>query len=350
MEATTSILETIGITGGDRIIVAVRNSWRYPIIVLASWRRGAVVCPVNPYNADDLLLRHIRLADASLIITERIHVDRFNRLINLPAASVERIAGVLYPGKPQHRPIRLQLNQPATMFFLNDNGRCRGIVHTVESHYYSAVGSNLNIRLHSSDRWLVTSAPHILSSISVMLRCLLSGACMVIPDSEAGLVTSLERYGITHASLTPGQFAELLASGADADRLPHLRHIIVRGIPPREQIQLAESRRFRVHPCYGSVEMASQIAVSSDTDSPEHRATSGRPLPYRQVKVDEKGNIHVRGRTLFTASVSEASPSGEADASGEFEPGGWFNTGDTGTLDADGYLTIHQMRYPERDW
>jgi len=348
VEATTGILATVGVERGERIVTALRSSWRLPIVLLSAWRRGAMVCPVDYSLSDRDLMRCIDLARATMIITEKDWVPRFNRLVNLPAADVERITGVVNPGKAAHRPVRLRLDEPATMFFVSEEGRFRGIVHTVEGHYYSAVGSNLNIRLHSNDRWLLNVPPHVVSWVGIMFRCLLGGACMVIPDPTMELAAALREFGITHVSVTPHEFSRLLAAGADGRSLPHLQHLIVRGIPEESELREAESRGFRVHPCYGSVEMASQIAVSSDVDGPQQRATSGKILPYRQVKIDAEGHIHVRGRTLFSASVREGAPADSTTA--EFAPGGWFNTGDQGSVDKDGYLRIRKLQRPEQDW
>ncbi|HDL77148.1 MAG TPA: hypothetical protein ENG36_00070, partial [Lentisphaerae bacterium] len=297
VEATASMLETVGIGAGDRIVLALRPSWRFPIVAMAALRRAAVICPVDPGLPDPVLVRCVRLAESTLIITETDWVPRFNRMVNIAAADVQRLTGVVYPGRKNQRPVMLSLVQPATMYFVACDDGYRGIIHTVESHYYSAVGANLNIRLRSNDRWLLNMPLHVVSSISVLFRCLLSGATMVIPAEGEPLSEALERYEITHVSLTRREFSDLLRTQCNRDRFPRLQHIIVRGLPSADELQQAESRGFRVHPCYGLPEMASQIAVSSDRDGPEGRRTSGRVLPYRRLRVDENGNILVSGRT-----------------------------------------------------
>ncbi|HIE11239.1 MAG TPA: hypothetical protein EYP62_06450 [Kiritimatiellae bacterium] len=342
--ATAGILQTIGIRPGDRIVLALRPSWRFPIVVMAALRRAAVICPVDPDLPDSLLVRSIRLAESTLIISEGRWVSRFSRMVDIAAADVQRLTGVVYPGGEIHRPAMLSLEQPATMYFVSRADGHRGIIHTIESHYYSAVGANLNIRLRSNDRWLLNMPVHVVSAIGVLFRCLLSGATLVIPEENDPLCEALEKYAITHVSLTPRQLSELLAAQCDRRRLPSLRHIIVRGLPAPEELQRAESRGFRVHPCYGRTEMASQVAVSSDCDGPLGRRTPGRVLPYRRLRVDENGNICVSGRTLYSACVVE----GEQRAVPPRD--GWYRTGDRGALDASGYLTIEHLEDPEGCW
>ena len=75
----------------------------------------------------------------------------------------------------------------------------------------------------------------------------------------------------------------------------------------------------------------------------ERPGTSGRSIGPEIGIIDSKGdicptgtvgNIHVRGPLVLTCYE------GEEPGSSGFEPGGWFNTGDMGMMDDDGYLYV----------
>jgi cyclohexanecarboxylate-CoA ligase len=85
---------------------------------------------------------------------------------------------------------------------------------------------------------------------------------------------------------------------------------------------------------YGSTEFPS-ITSSAGPDEPEDKRaeTDGRPIGANEVRIVD-GEIQARGRECF---LGYQDPSLDADA---FTADGWYRTGDLGTLDRAGYLTV----------
>jgi long-chain acyl-CoA synthetase len=83
---------------------------------------------------------------------------------------------------------------------------------------------------------------------------------------------------------------------------------------------------------YGMTETATGASIGT---LEEHRfGTVGRALPGVDVRIAEDGEILVRGANVF------AGYHGDARASSDAVVDGWLHTGDLGSLDEDGYLTI----------
>jgi long-chain acyl-CoA synthetase len=83
---------------------------------------------------------------------------------------------------------------------------------------------------------------------------------------------------------------------------------------------------------YGMTETATAATVSTVEN---HRfGTVGRALPGVELKIAEDGEILIKGPNIFNGYHNQASTSFGAVENG------WLHTGDLGSIDADGYLSI----------
>ncbi|MCF8611279.1 long-chain fatty acid--CoA ligase [Gordonia sp. HY285] len=115
-----------------------------------------------------------------------------------------------------------------------------------------------------------------------------------------------------------GGRCELAISGG-APLGPHLGHFFSGvGIP--------------VYEGYGLTETTAAICVN--TPHEVRVGTVGRPLPGNAVRIADDGEVLLSGEVVFSGywHNDEATAAALTD--------GWFHTGDIGTLDADGYLSI----------
>jgi long-chain acyl-CoA synthetase len=88
----------------------------------------------------------------------------------------------------------------------------------------------------------------------------------------------------------------------------------------------------RIHEGYGLTETSPVIAVN--TPRAHKIGTVGKPLSNMEVRIEDDGEVLVRGPAVFSQYWKCPKETQEAFLDG------WFKTGDIGNLDTDGFLSI----------
>ncbi len=321
-------LRAAGCETGTRVALYLPSDERYVVLLLALLRIGAVACPLSTRLPPRGVAPLVRRAGCSILISGDGSLPGAVGPDALDVPSGPDGADEGHAGK-----LRAPLDQASTIVFTSgSSGRPKAALHTFGNHYYSALGSAANIALSSDDRWLLSLPLYHVGGLSILFRCLLAGAAISIPGSGVTLGRSISTLGITHVSLVATQLRRLLAERAD---LGGLKAILLGGGPvPDSLIDEAVSRGLPVHTSYGLTEMASQVTTTLPGESYTGLRSAGRVLPHREVSISERGEVLVRGETLFTGYVEGEELERPADEEG------WFHTGDLGELDREGYLWV----------
>jgi long-chain acyl-CoA synthetase len=84
---------------------------------------------------------------------------------------------------------------------------------------------------------------------------------------------------------------------------------------------------------YGSTETSGLVSLQPDTEA--NPTSAGRPVPGVEVKIAERGEVLVRGCSVFKGYLKNEDATREV-----LDPDGWFHTGDAGFIDPRGHLVI----------
>lgn len=228
-------------------------------------------------------------------------------------------------------PQQIPVDQPATILFTSGSSdRPKAALHTFGNHYYSALGSNLNLPFGPGDRWLGSLPFYHIGGLGMLFRALVGGGAIVLPNDSLTMADQIIRDRVTHLSLVPTQLQQLLADALAPSLKNALKAILLGGGPiPKQLIAQARELGLPVFPTYGLTEMSSQVATASPTE-PE----CARALEHRDLSVSGESEILVRGACLFAGYVEPDKIWRPVDADG------WFRTGDIGQFDNDGGLVI----------
>ncbi len=84
---------------------------------------------------------------------------------------------------------------------------------------------------------------------------------------------------------------------------------------------------------YGSTETSGLVSLQPDTEA--NPTSAGRPVPGIEVKIADRGEVLVRGCSIFKGYLKNEDATREV-----IDPEGWFHTGDAGFFDPRGHLVI----------
>lgn len=325
-------LQKVGVQPGDRIGLLADTSWQLVAMFLGVLRVGAVACPLStrfPHRAVLDTLKELNVQVCFVDGSEPLDRER------VATYALKDFVKVPDPRLPAVESSKPKLEQDATVVLTSGSSRgSRAVLHTYGNHYYSALGSNANIRVHTKDRWLLSIPLYHVGGIGIVFRCLLSGATLAIPPEGEGIGFSLQTMEATHCSLVATQLLRLLQETRPTTTLP-LQAILLGGGPvPASVVREATERGWPTFLSYGLTEMASQVCTESTADVGLTPRTVGPVLRYRELQLAEDGEILVRGRTLCRGYIREGNVAGLVDEEG------WFATGDLGAFDAGGRLTV----------
>ncbi len=213
------------------------------------------------------------------------------------------------------------------IFTSGSSGFPKAAVHTLENHFFSALGSNRMMELHPGDRWLLSLPLFHVSGLAIFFRSLISGASIVIPSKNKSLVHNIEKNQITHISLVSSQLQRILNESKDVNSLHKLKLVLLGGsIIPESLMENSSKHGLKLFTTYGSTEMSSQIATSAPIKTKIGWLAAGKVLPFREVRISKQNEIEIRGKTLFCGYLSESG------LSKPFDNQGWFSSGDKGYL------------------
>jgi o-succinylbenzoate---CoA ligase len=294
----------------------------------ALWMLGATPVPLGSRLPLNAMLKQLQQIGCRYFINLNSETIAAKDIVVISAARLQNVSD-----KPDEFN-QYDAERPATILFTSgSSGAAKACVHTFSQHLHSAAGANLNMPLEQGGRWLLSLPLYHVAGIGIIFRAMSAGAAIALmpAGSLSAAVASLQ---ISHLSLVSTQLHRLLE---DYDAIKHLRRlkaILLGGsATPETLIRRAHELGLPIFTSYGSTEMASQITTTRPNESLEHLLSSGRILPFRELKISGDGEILVRGETLFSGYLQDGRIVRPLT-------NGWFAPGDMGRLDDEYYLHV----------
>ncbi len=363
--AASGLRERLGLGTGDRVAIVMSNRPEYLEAMFAAWHAGLVVVPVNARLHRDEIAYIIEHSGSSAALTDAEHADDVTSLVG----TVPCLTNVVLAPGPQWDAITAALSMelveraaddPAWLFYTSGTtGRPKGATLTNRNLMMMSLSYFADIDPVQPDDSILHAAPISHGSGLYGLPHVARGAVSVIPHSggvdAAEIATLLQRWPGMSFFAAPTMVKRLAADPAIAAAdLTNLKTIVYGGAP----MYLADLEDAlgvfgpRLAQIYGQGETPMTItglskADHADTAHPSWRdrmQSVGIPRTDVEVRVvdDEDRPLPVGeiGEVVVRGDVVMAGYWEQPEASSETLRNGWLHTGDMGSFDAEGYLTL----------
>ena len=350
--AAATRLVAAGVEVDQPIALLLGNTPEFAAIVHAAPRIPARLVPLNTRLAIPELGRMLSEVGATLLVYDEPNASIAAGLgIEIPELRAQPVSDLVTTeqvGEAEPTDDNdLDLSAVYTIIFTSGtSGRPKGAMLTYGNHWWSAVGTALELGIHDYDRWLAVLPFFHVGGLAILIRSVVWGIPAVVHNEfdPATANRAIDEDGVTVVSVVANMLQRMLDQRGETPYPDSLRSVLLGGGPtPPTLLADCARRRIPVVQSYGLTETASLVAALSPSDSSRKPGSSGQPLPHAKISIErdgqpcspgEVGEIVVGGPTVAAGYVNQ--PGDFASASS----GNWFRTGDIGYLDDDGYLFV----------
>jgi o-succinylbenzoate---CoA ligase len=383
-------LAGLGVCAGDRVALLLRSGVPTVELVHGAGRIGAVLVPLNVRLAPAELVWQVANIRPRLLLYDEANreaAEEAAHALNAPhspagvcntplrsrgegeyavsplprtaigvggegsflALNMEQCAALPEVNVPLRE--RIDLAAVHTIVYTSGTtGRPKGAMLTYGNHWWSAMGSALNLGLRDDDRWLAPLPLFHVGGLAILMRSVIYGIPALVHDGfdPAAVNRAIDEDGVTIVSVVSSMLRRMLDARAGRPYPPTLRHVLLGGGPvPLPLLEECRRRGVPVVQTYGLTETASQAATLPPEDALRKPGSAGKPLLPTELRIErdgrpvppgEAGEIVVRGPTVTPGYADRPEETARALR------GGWLHTGDIGRLDDDGYLYVLDRR------
>jgi o-succinylbenzoate---CoA ligase len=239
------------------------------------------------------------------------------------------------------------------MYTSGTTDRPKGAMLTVANHWWSAIGSALNLGVRVDDRWLLCLPLFHVGGLAIVFRSAIYGTAVIVHDGfdPAAVNRAIDEDGVTMISVVAVMLQRMLDARGNQPYPPSLRCVLLGGGPaPKPLLERCATLGIPVVQTYGLTETTSQVATLAPEDALPRLGSVGRPLYPNELRIapvdgsDGAPDPDAEGEIIARGPVVMAGYADRADATARAIVDGWLHTGDIGRIDADGYLYVLDRR------
>ncbi len=349
-------LQRLSVEPGDRVALFTPNKLPFLVAHLGAMYAGAAPLPLNPSYTREELRYFFSDSQARLIVAgaeQRALAESVAASLDRPPHVVpDQFVFDVSDASPHE--VRAGADDPCLVVYSSGTtGWPKGVVHT-HQNAASALRALQDAWRMTADDVVVNVLPlfHVHGLCFATHLTWLAGGCVHVEDTFEPRASMEAIACATVFMSVPTLYYRLLEDPefpAIAQRWTRARLFTCGSAPIRPEVlpRLQEILRRPVINRYGMTE--AYVITSLPLDGPWPDGSVGLPLAGVELRLvggdgapaapREAGSVQIRGPNLFRQYWQNLQATREAMASG------WFDTGDVGTLDANGFLTLQGRKH-----
>lgn len=374
-------LVALGLPKAAKVAIVSRNLPEYAVAFFGVARSGLVLVNVSMLYAPDELAWVLQKADTQVLLFDALLADKVRQVLPLcPAigclvridSDESRAAAVA--DWPSNIPVPVPMDTFMAGFASDDpaldlheddpfcmtytggtTGRPKGVLCTHRARAVTAHTVVVEEALDERDVVAIVTPMFHVAALNIMFQpAMLVGATVsfVTPWSPEKFMATCGRDKVTAAFMVPTQANTLVTHGGfDASAMASWRKLSFAGAPMPDWVQVELRKKLpqlMLTQIYGQSEVGVLTALRH-WDQSQHLGSIGRQafnvdiglfdLRGRPAPPGELGEIASRGENLMREYYNEPEQTAAFYKFPDLLPG-WGFTGDVGTIDADGFVTL----------
>ncbi|XP_020202750.1 4-coumarate--CoA ligase-like 9 [Cajanus cajan] len=348
----SNLASVLKLSKNDTALILSPNLLQVPILCFALLSLGVVLSPANPLSTRSDLTRLLHLSKPSIVFAAASAAEKARelglRVVLLDSPEFDSLIRTRTDSPSE--PARVsQSDVAAILYSSGTTGMVKGVALTHRNLTALAVEHDaVRAKREEPVVYLFTVPFFHVYGFTFTVKAMVTLDTVVVMErfSLRGMLSAVERFGVTHAAVVPSLVVALTKDGVtDGYSLKSLESVVCGGAPLVKETAHAFNAKFpnvAIIQGYGLTESAITRTAPEDAN---RTGTTGRLLAEMEAKIvnqnngeallpGQQGELWVKGPYVMKGYV------GDPEATSATLVDGWLRTGDLCYFDNEGFIYV----------